>query len=259
MLLNIIVRSEVIERLSDRLAQLSFVHAVWLEGADANGRDDMYSDIDLWLDVDGSDVEEAFKAVKKVLSTYGAVKTECCISHPDPQMHQRFFRTSGLPRFCFLDVVVQEHGRDVAFGPSDAFLALFEREPGVVLRRSHQAAQGEDEARMESQTLSCRRWRWMLVEKEIERGQVLEALAYYHAEVLPLLIELLRLRFRPEKRGYGLKHVYADLPASVIPRLERLYLPSGLHDLRLNVEAASKWFDEVLQEILEFNPGGTGS
>ncbi|MFA7673219.1 MAG: hypothetical protein WCY62_05135 [Clostridia bacterium] len=40
-------KSEIISKLKERLEPLDYVYALWLEGADANGTADEYSDIDL--------------------------------------------------------------------------------------------------------------------------------------------------------------------------------------------------------------------
>jgi len=42
-----LLRNSIIQRLHAKLEPLPFIHALWLEGADANGHVDEYSDIDL--------------------------------------------------------------------------------------------------------------------------------------------------------------------------------------------------------------------
>ena len=59
-----ITREHIIERFSDRLINNHFVYALWLEGADATGTVEEYSDIDLWLDVDDGHEEKIFEEVE---------------------------------------------------------------------------------------------------------------------------------------------------------------------------------------------------
>ncbi|WP_415786102.1 hypothetical protein [Deinococcus saxicola] len=148
----------------------------------------------------------------------------------------------GLPPFLFIDVCVQTHGREVVFGPADAFLALFDRD-GVLKRGAAPTVQ------IEADALISRRWRWILVEKEVRRGHPLEALASYHAEVLEPLTELLRLRYAPHKTGYGLKHVYTDLPAEVTRDLESLYALTRPEELPGGMERAGRWMDELASTL----------
>lgn len=237
------VRQVIIQRLQVALQAYPGIQAVWLEGADALGRADEYSDLDLWLDVDVGREEGAFQTVRATVQTFGPLDVEQARAHPEPLIRQRFYRSSGLPPFLFVDVCVQTHGRDVAFGPADAFLPLFDR--AGVLRREPQPAPNLAE---EVRKVLEGRWRWVLVEKELRRGHGPEALAYYHAEVLGPLVRLLRLRHCPEKRGYGLKHISADLPAADLHRLEGLYGQTRPQDLRAGMREVGEWIDRLTAE-----------
>jgi len=83
----------------------------------------------------------------------------------------------------------------------------------------------------------------------LNRGRLLEALAYYHQEVLEPLTRLLRLRFSPSKHDYGLKHVRADLPGKVTVELEALYAVVTLADLPAALERADTCFKDTLAAI----------
>lgn len=237
------VRQTLIQRLREALEAQPGVHAVWLEGADALGRADGYSDLDLWLDVEAGEEEKAFQTVRATVQTFGPLDVEQAQPHPGPLIHQRFYRSTGLPPFLFVDVCVQTHGRDAAFGPADAFLPLFDR-TGVLRRETPSPLNLKEE----SARVLEHRWRWVLVEKELQRGHRLEALAYYHAEVLEPLVRLLRLRSCPEKRGYGLKHSSADLPADDLQKLEALYARTGSSELRAGMWEAGEWMDRLTAE-----------
>ena len=219
-----------------------FVQAAWLEGADALGRADLYSDVDLWLDVTAGSEAAAFGEVRHAVQTFGPLDVEEERAHPDPLIGQRFYRSSGLPPFLFVDVCVQTHGRDVAFGPADAFLPLFDR-AGVLSR----APSPSTDMQAEIAAVFAGRWRHVLVEKELRRGQRLEALAYYHAEVLDPLVRLLRLRSCPDKRDYGLKHISVDLPAD-LRELEALYALTRPEELREGVRRVNEWLDALTQD-----------
>ncbi|MFK7601919.1 hypothetical protein ACI3L1_06870 [Deinococcus sp. SM5_A1] len=178
------------------------------------------------------------------MATFGPLDVEDVYVHPHSQIQQRFYRSVGLPPFLFVDVCIQTHGREVVFGPADAFLGLFDRD-GVLKCGAAPTMQIEAEA----EALISRRWHWILVEKEVRRGHPLEALASYHAEVLEPLTELLRLRYAPHKIGYGLKHIYADLPAEVTRELESLYALTHPDDLRGGMEQAGRWMDELASTL----------
>lgn len=243
---ELLTRQSLIARLGAALEPVSGVHAAWLEGADAAGRADAYSDIDLWLDVEAGQEERAFAVVRDALTRFGPLDVDAARPHPDPLVQQRFYRSVGLSPFSFVDVCVQVHGRDATFGPHDFCRVLFDRS-GVI--RTWDEPWTIADVQAAAQALAGQRWRFLLVEKEVRRGHRLEALAYYHSEVLGPLVELLRLRYQPGKRGYGLKHVYADLPPDAVDRLEDLYACTRLDQFAGCARRAERWFDRLLMDM----------
>lgn len=238
-------RAEIFQALYEPLWVCPFVYAVWLEGADAAGRADDWSDIDLWLDVDSTRVTEIFELIRRTLGELGPLDVDHAVDHPDPQLHQHFFRLRALPKFWFLDVVVQEHGRQVVFGPYDPVQVLFDR--CGVLPLDVQARPLQTSELL--QVLVKRHWRWLLVEKEVHRGHLLEAQAYYRDVVLADLVTLLRLCHCPGKADYGLKHIQADLPQKTVQRLEVLYACTDIGALTDGVRQAEVWFSEALTNL----------
>ena len=103
------------------------MYAAWLEGADAAGHADSYSDIDVWADVDAGSEAQTFAAVRHALLSLGPLDVEQSVSHPHPQLEQRFYRVAGLSPFWFVDVCVQQHGRETVFSPHEPFRVLFDR------------------------------------------------------------------------------------------------------------------------------------
>lgn len=126
-----VTRQFLIDLVSAALERQPFVHAASLEGADAAGRADAYSDIDVWADVDAGAKAQTFAVVRHALSTLGPLDIEQSVPHPHPQLKQRFYRVAGTSPFWFVDVCVQQHGRETVFLPHDPFKVLFDRS-GVV-------------------------------------------------------------------------------------------------------------------------------
>ena len=237
-------REALIETVRAALEASPSVQATWLEGADALGHADAFSDIDVWADVSVGAAQDVFSLIRLALESWGPLDLEEDAIHPHPQIEQRFFHVAGTPPYWFLDVCLQESGREVAFGPHDAFTVLFDR--AEVLRRASAQPFDLNEA---VRLLERRWWRRVLVEKELQRGHTLEALASYRGEVLAPLTELLRLRFCPHKRGYGLKHAKRDFPAEVLTVLEDLYAVHRLDQLPAALLQAEALFEETLYAV----------
>src|SRR5207247_9248086 len=59
------------------------------------------------------------------------------------------------------------------------------------------------------------------VEKEILRGNHLEALEFYRALVLPSLVEALRMRHGPRHYDFRMRYVHRELRPDPLRRLQR--------------------------------------
>lgn len=89
----------------------------------------------------------------------------------------------------------------------------------------------------------------VLSEKEIARGNWLEALAFYQGYTLRPLVEALRIKYSPYHYNFYTRYIHYELPAEVLSRLERLYFlhdPSSLTGARKEAEG---WFRELQAEL----------
>jgi hypothetical protein len=239
---------ELISAAATALEVHPFVHAIWLEGSHASGYTDGYSDIDLWADVDAGSEEEAFDALRQGLLTLGSLELEHAPDHPHPQIRQRFYRLEGTSPYLFLDVCLQQHGRGTRLPAHEPFKVLYD--PGGIVQMEPER-DVRDTVFRRLDVLRAGWWRRMLVLKEVERGQGLEALGYYHKLVLEPLTELLRLCHCPEKHDYGLKHIHRDLPADVVRELEALYSVVTLGELPAAVARANALFERVSRVVAQ--------
>ncbi|MBL8599950.1 MAG: hypothetical protein JNL14_19615 [Devosia sp.] len=83
------------------------------------------------------------------------------------------------------------------------------------------------------------------VRKALNRGDFLEGTYYYNQMVLEPLVELIRLKYIPQKREFYLKHATRDLPTGVTKRLEPLCKACSVRDIENNLLLANQWFDEL--------------
>lgn len=246
---NWITRDELLRALQRVLEASPPVYAAWLEGADASGHVDAYSDIDLWLDVRDGQEDAVFALVHQALASLGEVAVDYERPHPHPQIRQRFLRVVPSSPYLLVDLCLQSHSRSAeatAFVRNhDAVTVLFDK-AGVV--RFVDAAPREH---VEQQLQALRQefalfQRW--VEKCLKRRDFLEALAAYHRYTLEPLVFVLRLRHAPFKTDYMLKHSGRDLPVAVVKRLENLYAVASLEDIASRHIHACAWFWQLLDE-----------
>lgn len=247
-----ITRESIISTLTDALRNNPLVHALWLEGSDAHGLADEYSDIDLWLDVEDGSEEDVLRSIKDIAHTIGPIDYEYIGANPDPQIRQAFLHIEGTPEFWILDICIQSHSRQVALTrgfADEKITVLFDKSGVIRYADADWPALQEAQKRRAAELASALPRARTLLRKELCRGNFLEALHYYHEGLLRPLVELLRIRHQPTKQGFYLKHISRDLPGDVVALLEDLHAVSSLEEISMKSERASS----ILRELT----GGT--
>ena len=107
-------REQVVELLRRALEPLAYVNAAWLGGADAFGRADELSDVDLQVDVDDGYVAATFGTVEAALQAASPITARLVMPMPTWHGHaQRFYRLRDTTEFTAVDLVVFERSDDV--------------------------------------------------------------------------------------------------------------------------------------------------
>jgi hypothetical protein len=89
----------------------------------------------------------------------------------------------------------------------------------------------------------------ILTLKELNRGNPLEALAFYNGYTLRPLVEVLRMRYDPTRYNFHTRYIHYNLPAEVVRILESLFFVANTEDIRAKRAQAETWFYETLEQI----------
>lgn len=92
--MNDINRNQIIKKLKVKLEPLEYIYALWLEGADASGMVDEYSDIDFWVDFEDEYEDEAYKAAENTLEEVTKLDYKYVMKHSHPKIRQRIYHLS---------------------------------------------------------------------------------------------------------------------------------------------------------------------
>lgn len=247
-----ITRQEVIEHLRQAFIDDPDVYAFWLEGADAMGTVDAYSDMDMWFDVSDDHLPGFIRRVRDVLSNLAPIDVFYEAPHGHPQIRQAFIRLKGTTPFLILDICVQSHSRDIALiieNKDEVAKVIFDK--ADVVRYAHE--ENVDDIHHKYQMVDEMGQAFHLfticVEKGLQRRDYLEALSYYHEKVLSPLVKLCRMVYEPTKATYGLKHLRRDLPEGIANRIELMYRVASLEDIQRQLPVAITMFDEMVQRF----------
>lgn len=214
-------RQKIIEHLNKRLSERADVYAFWIEGSVAQGYDDEYSDIDLWLSVDDDKIFSIYSDVEPLLAEIAPIDFRYQMKNIGELGHTTY-HLSGMNDFLTIDINTQGISRDVKLveGVDDAEV-IFDKKQVVNFRVYPLHDDNLDEAhkRLADYYKLIR----LSVIKSRRRRKSLEVLYYYHL-ILRYATKFLRLKYgQYEKADYDLKHVYRDIPEVEVRNIERFY------------------------------------
>jgi predicted nucleotidyltransferase len=212
MVRKVIDRVDITSKLRGALEPLSFVYAFWLEGADANGTADEFSDIDYWVDFEDDFEAQVYLAVENALSELSEIDYKYVMKHDHPKIRQRIYHLAGTSEYLMIDFCWQLHSR-----PKDEYVyienytvetvkVIFDKDNIIRYKPLDISAFKEWNIHRLNEA-KYRRTQHIRAEKYVRRGQYLEAYAYYNRYVLEPLIDLLRLIYTPAYANYYLIHI----------------------------------------------------
>ena len=105
-------RNAIISKLREKLEPLHYIYALWLEGADAIGTVDEYSDIDFWLDFEDEYEEQSIAAVENALSEIAGIDYKYVMRHGHPKIRQRIYHLEMTSEYLMIDFCWQLHSRE---------------------------------------------------------------------------------------------------------------------------------------------------
>ncbi len=250
---NRVTRDIVIQTLVDALKPIDYVHTFWEGGAAAFNRIDEWSDIDLYLVVDDKKVDETFLAVEKALRSLSPIDQKYDVPHPpESGLFQAFYRLEGGSEYLVIDLAV------LTINSPDKFL-----EPEIHSNAIFYFNKSDNvkPPLLDKDTLVKKLQKRLerlkarfdmfnnFIQKEINRGNHLEAIDFYHGLTLAILVEALRIRYNPVHHDFKMHYIHYELPSDVIEKLKRLYFIKDEKDLQEKYNEATKWLPDIMLEI----------
>lgn len=236
-------RREIIDKLRNALEKNSSVFAFFLEGSDAHGTVDEYSDIDIHLVIDGENFESVSRSIEEALPNIDLRLPHMQTGYAGPKM---LYHVEGTPKFLIIDVTLQSYS-DLMKVRARGKSMLFDKKG--VLESEQEATDNEKKDTLSRiEDIETRiPLRMMCLERNLKRNNYLDTLQTYHKLILDKLIEALRLLYCPQWPDIGLKHAMVDLPVEIVKDIEDLYRVSSIEE----IQEKSKKADELLKKTLE--------
>ena len=241
------LRNRLSEAVSQALKNLPQVMAGWEGGSAAFGALDDYSDIDLnFLVDDEASLEDLYAVAERSLNTVSPV-----VARQDAPPG-RYFKLEASGEFllidlCFIRVGAADHLLDVERHGS--IVRLFDKGDWLHPRSLDEAGVA---AKRERRYRELRGWfsvSQSFVRKAILRRQHAEAIACFWGYTIKPLMEVLRMRYCPNRWDFGIRYLERDLPLDVSAKFQELVFVRDLEELRIKLSQAETWGIELLREL----------
>lgn len=246
-------RKTIVGALKECLEALSFVNAVWEGGAVAFDRADQWSDIDLVIDAKDDRCADVWPAVDAAIRALGEVDLMFEIPAAPLGLHsQRFYRIREAGPYLMIDIgVFPESTQDKLLNPETHGRAIvhFDR-TGVTQNLEPKDKSVEIGKRLAILRITVPLFQ-ALVQKEINRGNEIEAVAFYHGWSVRPLVELLRIKHCPQRYQFHTRYVQYDLPKDIVARLNPFFYVRNLAELAERRAEAETWALKLLEELAD--------
>lgn len=239
-------REQIIEALIELLQQDDNVYALWLEGSDATGKVDNYSDIDMCALIDENKVDEVFEKMQNRFDIDSVYENRNCDSE-----RQLVFHIANSEKYHVVDFNAYFHGvagtTFVENDSIDACKVIFDK-CGAIQYKEYDASAGKNEREYWKKESAYRFSQISRVEKYCLRGLYPEAFIYYQKYVIEPLVFTLRSKYTPTKIWYYMIHISDHIPQAEIEKLNRILQISCIDDILSNLKWAEEWYQELSAE-----------
>jgi len=245
-----LTRKIIIKTLVNFLKPIDYIHAFWEGGAVAFNRVDKWSDIDLYLVVDDDRVNDALQEVESALESLSPIEhkyeTQQMIW---PDIFQAFYKMENTSKYLLIDLAI------IKISSPEKFL-----EPKIhgnvvfYFNKSNKVKVPHVENNVSTEKLRQRLTRLKMrfdlfnifVQKEIDRGNSLEAIDLYFNVTISSLVEILRIKYYLPHHEFKMRYVHYELPAEAVKKLEYLCFVKTIKDLQEKYSEATRWFNETI-------------
>jgi hypothetical protein len=248
-----LARESILEALEKALQPLDYVQAMWQGGAAAFNRLDEWSDLDLMVVTDDDHVLDAAGVIDKVLQALSPIEIRFEIPQPSWHGHwQAFYRLKEAGPFLIIDCLILKRSstnlyleREIHGDACVHFdkIGIVESTPFSVEEHLKQM-----QSRLETLRVMFDLFQYH-TQKELNRGNAIEAFTFYQGYTVRLLVEALRMIHDPARYNFHTRYVYYNLPPDVVQRLERFFFVADAQQLAERFLEAQQFFHETVAQI----------
>ncbi|MFN8287164.1 MAG: hypothetical protein U0V74_10445 [Chitinophagales bacterium] len=245
-------RDKIISPLIAFLQSIPQINAVWEGGSAAWGRIDNWSDIDLQVDVADDLVDDIMWRTENFLEQTFGIDLKFPIQPSVwPGVTQTFFRLKDTSPFLLLDFAVIKTSAKSKFLEQEIHgnaIVHFDRAgitQGIHANTTELFKKLEERLPMLKTRFEIFQ---ILVEKELKRGNAIEAFNFYLGFTVQPIIEALRIVHCPYHWNFHSRYIHYELPKKWVEKIQPLYFVADADELKQKWKQAAELFADAIQE-----------
>lgn len=248
-------RDEILAEILRELKSYPQVNLIAEGGAKAFGRFDELSDLDLMVDAEDGTVEETVKKFEEFLDGLAGISSVYTAADGKEKQH-KFYQLRDADRFSIVDLFIVEnsnpakelekhiHGDLVIHLDKHDYMK--DQEIKFSQNKEAQKALQEKIDAFGEKAKNVFEFFLYQTEKEIMRGNYIDALAYYFDLTLKPLIRMLRVKHNPVHYNFELRYLYDEFPADVVKEIEALLSITDIEDLKRKLVMAEELYKRTI-------------
>jgi len=246
-------RAKILEAITEALQPLDYVYGMWQCGSAAFKRVDQWSDIDIVIDTHDDRVRDVFPVIDKILEALAPI--EISLEYPQamsPGAYQKVYKLEGTSKFMVIEICALKHSSSEKFLQREIHGEVFVHFDKQNVTENKPIDEEKFYANLKTRLDNIEKLfniYQFLIEKEVNRNNQIEALAFYQNFTLNPLVEVLRMKYKPYRYSFKTRYVYYDLPKEVVTRLEEFFFITDIRDLSLKHKEAIRWFNNTVAEL----------
>jgi hypothetical protein len=244
-------RKKIARAIADAMQSTEDAFALWEDGSAAFGRIDEFSDLDFGAIVRIGTADRVAEIIKAELLHVANIVREYrqLTYHGDKQF---FWQFEGFPPFAFVDISFIEQGSEayrIDCGIHGTPIIHFDKCHVVHLEEENIESRHTRIAECVDRIGSVADLQPLLVRKHILRKQPLHAFGFYQRWMIQPLVELLRMKYCPQRSSFHMTYLMWDLPSAVTAELELLIMVKTSEEIERNLPRVAAWIQELLDEL----------
>ncbi|MTI66727.1 MAG: hypothetical protein FH753_09030 [Firmicutes bacterium] len=246
-------RKEILNTIFNTLQPLEFVYGMWECGSAAFNRLDMWSDIDIVINVEDEKTKEVFKYIDRELEMLAPIEYSLLSSQPlSPGAYQKAYKLKGVSRFLIIEICALKHSSSEKFLEkeihNEVYIHFDKKNVCKIKPIDKDKFSRKLESRIENLESLFKIYQ-ILIEKELNRENYIEAISFYQNFSLKPLLEVLRIKYKPFRYNFNTRYIYYDLPKDIVYKLKDFYFIKDNKDLKVKHEKIKEWFYVILEEL----------